>query len=177
MSKFARQLQFVTAFHAWDILMIKASIDLSRFHLDRPTPNGRDNATADGSAASDRGSAQAGLQPAVPQPLQRPNAGLADLKRLNQSLKPRRHLAAGGAQALDDDPEQSGYYPQQQIAAQRKSTARFVTAVDLPRRRPASLDDVRTMKLQSMLLIEQMAGPSARALLQSPIFQAVRSDR
>lgn len=160
MSKFARQLQFAVALPCLGILMISTTNDLSRSNLH--------HLSSPGSATP--GSAGASLpEPIQPQPL---NAGLADLKRLSQSLKPRRQAAAGTAEQTHRNLEQPVEHARRHAKEQFSMPARLVPLPDLPARRPVGLDNISSMKRHSRQLLEQMAGPSARALLVSSLFQS-----
>ena len=178
MSKFARWLQFVIAFPCLGILMIKASNDFSRSNLNHTAPHGSDPGARDGMPGK---AGVASSSPQSAQSAQASNAGLAELKRLNQTLKPRRQAAAGAAgprgQALEVSVAHLPSQPQPSVADRFSPRTMLAPLPDLPKRRLVGIEDICSMNQQSKLLLEKMAGPSARTLLQSPLFQLWPTNR
>ncbi len=160
--------------------MIKAPSNFSSSNINQPGPYNSDRTVNGAAATPSTVRAQAATHAATSQagpPTPVSNAGLAELKRLSQSLKPHAQSASGGPDPIFRNLEQPRDQLRRNVAAQFSTPARLATASHLPQRRPASLEGVRSLKQQSFLMLEQMAGPSARALLDSSLFQSRLSDR
>ena len=156
--------------------MIRTPTDLSRFTSTRPASQGNDGAS--GVRAGTTGSTDTSATTASPASQnQVSNASLANLKRLSQSLKPRRQAAPGTAGQMDRLAEQPIGPAQVQASESLQAPAHLVAPSGLPRRRPVSLDNVSALNQLSMTMLEQMAGPSARTLLQSSLFQSTPARR
>lgn len=157
--------------------MIRTTNDSARFNANIPASPGSDRPAS--TAPDAHGATGAPSTPAQPAPLQEQaqNTGLADLKRLSQSLKPRRHAASSASKQLDHLFAQPPGAQQPTAAVEFSTPIRLTTLPGLPKRRPAGLENVRSLKQQSRTLLQEMAAPTARTLLLSSLFQPETPER
>ena len=144
--------------------MIRTPHDLSRFIPARSASQGNDGATDTSTATP---------SPASPNHVS--NASLANLKQLSQSLKPRRQAAPGTAGQVDRFAKQP--IGPAQATESFQAAAHLIAPSGLPRRRPVSLENIAALNQHSRATLERMAGPSARAMLLSSLFQSTPANR